>query len=273
MASNPFQQGVPGPPIVDKNGVPTGPWFAFFLNLWQRTGGANGSAGIILNSISSAAGATLYQNGTEWVGLNPGLQYQVYQMGVGFPGWGFLTGQSFAKQNENLIFAGPSSGGAAYPTFRSLQSSDLSSIAGQYPATATNDNATAGYIGEYIFDEVASGSAIPLSSGTSTNIAAITLSAGDWDVWGNLVSAPAGSTTQSDIRAWISETSATDPGPPNNGGYAETSDIAAGTRQVLGIPAIRISLATATIIFLSANVTFAISTLSAYGFLGARRRR
>lgn len=272
--ANPFQQGVPGPPLVDRNGIPTGPWLAFFLNLWQRTGGANGSVGIQLNSISSTAGATLYQDGAQWVGLNPGAQYQVLQMGVEFPDWGFLTGQNFSTQTPNLIFSGPASGGAAYPTFRLLQSTDLSSLAGQYPGTATNDNATTGYVGEYIFDEVASGSALALSSGTSKDIASISLSAGDWDVWGNLVSAPGGSTTQSDIRAWINQASATDPGPPNFGAYAELQTaIGAGLRQVLSIPMMRISLAATTTIYLSANVAFAISTLSAYGFLGARRRR
>jgi hypothetical protein len=272
--ANSFQQGVPGPPLVDKNGAPTGPWFSFFINLWNRTGGANGSPGIVLNGISSNAGATLYQNSIEWVGLDPGPQYSVMQMGVEFPDWGLLTGQNFPAQNVNLVFAGPASGAAAYPTFRPLQASDFSSISGQYPGTATNDDAIAGNIGEFIFDEVPSSSSVALASGVSKDIATIVLSPGDWDVWGNLAVAPAGTTTQSAILAWLNTVSATNPTPPNNGGYAMlTLPIPAGLPQVLGIPSMRLSLAAPTTVYLSANVTFLVSTLSAYGFLGARRRR
>ncbi len=132
MASNPFQQGVPGPNIVNKDGGLTGPWFAFFVSLWERTGGASGSIGFALNTISTTAGATLYQAGPQWEALNPGAQYTVMQMGVEFPNWNFLTGSNFGAQSANVVLAGPVSGPALNPTFRALQSADLSTLAVRY---------------------------------------------------------------------------------------------------------------------------------------------
>src|SRR5690349_16625741 len=60
---------------------------------------------------------------------------------------------------------------------------DITSLAG----TATNDDAAAGKIGEYIESEVLSGSAVSLTTNTAANITSISLTAGDWDVWGAAV--------------------------------------------------------------------------------------
>lgn len=51
---------------------------------------------------------------------------------------GTLTG-TLANQNANLIFSGPSSGGAAAPTFRSLVSADIPSLSGLYANTALSN--------------------------------------------------------------------------------------------------------------------------------------
>jgi len=53
---------------------------------------------------------------------------------------------------------------------------------GQLPATATNDNATVGNLGEYISSTTALNS-YTLTSGAFSSVAAVTLTAGDWDLF------------------------------------------------------------------------------------------
>src|SRR4029077_4886616 len=52
----------------------------------------------------------------------------------------------------------------------------------QLLGTATNDNATAGNVGEYIESVIPAGAAIAITSATNTNLTSISLTAGDWDV-------------------------------------------------------------------------------------------
>lgn len=277
MVQATYTQGLPtwGVSIADAKGNLAPIWYQFFLTLWERTGGATGSVSLQLDSVSNQEGAVLYRGPAAWQGLSPGAQYKILQMGTVLPQWGDLPTQSFGTQVTGSFLAAPAIGNGV-PTFRNIVSTDLNSTAGQYPGTATNDDAAAGYLGEYLSSVIASGAAVSLVSGTSKDITTLTLSSGDWDVWGNVATAPAGTTTQSDIRAWINTVSATDPGPPNNGNYAEIQmAIAAGLRQVLSLSPMRVKVPASStqIVYLSANVTFAISTLAAYGALIARRAR
>ena len=145
---------------------------------------------------------------------------------------------------------------------------------GHMNGTATNDNAAAGEVGEYISSTVLVGSAVSLTAGTAANITSISLTAGDWDICGNVAFQPAGSTTQSANIAWISTTSATLPTIPNSGAYAQFSvSVAAGLTVVLNAGCMRQSLSATTTVFLSGLANFAVSTETAYGFIGARRSR
>lgn len=271
-----LQQGVPGPPMVGRDGAPTGPWFAFFVNLWNRTGGAAGTVSLSLDTIASIPGDLLYRAASAWQGLGIGTAKKVLRSGIAFPEWAFLDATSFAPVPANEFMLGPQSGPSATPSFRPLIGSDLTNVVGEFPGVLSNDNASAGNVGEDISSEIAIGAAVVLSSGVTANITQITLSAGDWDVWASLSTAPAGTTTQSNIKGWVSTASASDPTPPNGGCYAQMQNaIAAGLSQTLPLGSRRVTVAASSTInvFLSANVTFAVSTLSAYGFLGARRRR
>lgn len=140
--------------------------------------------------------------------------------------------------------------------------------------TTTNNNANAGSVGEFISSTVLVGSAVALTSGVSANITSISLTAGDWDVWGNIVTNPAGTTTQSNTIGAISTTSATLPTPPNGGsGVTLPLAIAAGIAIQLPVGYTRVSVASTTSVFLVISSSFSTSTNSAYGFIGARRRR
>ena len=148
-------------------------------------------------------------------------------------------------------------------------------VTGQIPGTTTNDSAAAGNVGEYISSTVLGGSAVGLTSGAPADITSISLTAGDWNVWGSVWFLAGGSTTSTQAIGWISLTSATTPTAPNNGAeYNNTNTNAAGSSPASGpVGMLRISVATTTTVYLSARSTFAVSTMGAYGFIGARRAR
>ena len=141
--------------------------------------------------------------------------------------------------------------------------------------TTTNNNANAGSVGEYISSTVLVGSAVSLTSGVAANITSISLTAGDWDVWGNAWFNPDGSYNSATVGGWISTTSATLPTPPNNGAETfVTSQIVAASGQFgFSVGQMRLSLAATTTVYLSAYSGFSAGTVSAYGFIGARRVR
>jgi len=139
----------------------------------------------------------------------------------------------------------------------------------QQEGTNTNDNAAAGQVGEFVSQTVLSGSAVSLTTGTAANVTSISLTAGDWDVEGVVLTAPAG--TQTAYIAWISSTSASLPTAPNSGAYAQNS---ISTTATYGGPVgkIRFSLSGTTTIFLSTLCNFS-GTNGAFGFISARRAR
>lgn len=150
----------------------------------------------------------------------------------------------------------------------------VAGVFGQLPGETTTGNASAGNVGEYVSSTVLGGSAVPLTSTVPANITSISLTAGDWDVWGSLAMAPAAGTTTSLMAAWISTTSASVPTAPNNG--AEISfnlSFPAGVTQLFPVGRMRLSLAATTTVYLSTVTTFAVSTEAAYGFIAARRAR
>ncbi|WP_155122875.1 beta strand repeat-containing protein [Burkholderia ubonensis] len=134
--------------------------------------------------------------------------------------------------------------------------------------TTTNDNANAGSVGEFVS---ATGTGISLTTGVVANITSVPLTAGDWDVTGGVFFNPAGSTTTSGVNAWVSSTSATFPANGHYSAFNFSSPAGAGN----GIPTTveRFSLAANTTVFLSAAANFAVSTMTATGFIRARRVR
>lgn len=140
--------------------------------------------------------------------------------------------------------------------------------------TTTNDSAGAGYVGEIISSNVAPGT-VALTSGVITNITSITLTAGDWDVWGNVgFSSGTGSTTISSLVASISNTSASLETYPVGGAVQQLSlPFATGSNPFVSAGFRRYSLSSTTTIYLIGVASFAVSTLAGSGFIGARRAR
>ena len=142
--------------------------------------------------------------------------------------------------------------------------------------TTTNNNASAGSVGELLSGIVLVGSAVSLTTATPANITSVSLTAGDWDVWGEVWTAPDAGTITSKVVAAITATSATLPTIPAIGTSLQVLTgitSAAGESITLGANTTRISLSGTTTIYLVASVSFSVSTMGGYGAIYARRVR
>jgi hypothetical protein len=137
-------------------------------------------------------------------------------------------------------------------------------------------NAATGQVGEYVSATLVGGSATALTTAVAKDVTSISLTAGDWEIWGN-VAFYAGTATQSIILAgWISTTSATIPASPNNGCFTNISGVTftnTAYGPTLPVGRMRLSLSSTTTVYLTAYAAFTVSTQAVYGFIGARRCR
>lgn len=133
--------------------------------------------------------------------------------------------------------------------------------------TTTNNSANAGSVGEYL---TGTGSGVSLTTGTPANCASVSLTAGDWDVWGVITFTPAGSTTMSGYNIGISDVSAT---IQTNKNTSLNLTLTTGLGQGPLTPVVRESLSATTTVYAVAALNFAASTATCAGFIAARRVR
>lgn len=142
--------------------------------------------------------------------------------------------------------------------------------------TTTNNNASAGTVGELISSTVLVGSAVAITTGVAANVTSISLTAGDWDVSGVVATNPSGTATQSFIQAYTTTVSATAPTIPNNGGFTQLSVAhAAGFSCAQSAGMQRFSLSGTTTVYLGVFMGYGGggATMGAYGHIQARRVR
>lgn len=140
--------------------------------------------------------------------------------------------------------------------------------------TTTNNNAIAGRVGEYISTSIpVSGVGINLVDSVAANIGSISLTAGDWDVSGNVyVASSGGGAGFNQFYCWINNASTTLPD------LSYVAVIYPATASImpqggLVVPPRRYSVAGPTTIYLSVFTGFASGTMKGYGNLQARRVR
>lgn len=141
--------------------------------------------------------------------------------------------------------------------------------------TTTNNNAPAGDIGEVVTGSLAVGSATALVTATTKTIISISLTAGDWDVDG-VVDFNEGATTSTTLLLFGA--SSTDNTLGADDTYASYVFVTAGAVTTAGnyrcvIPTQRFSISVTTTVYLVAQATFTVSTMTGYGTIRARRMR
>ena len=142
--------------------------------------------------------------------------------------------------------------------------------------TTTNNNTNAGNVGEYAVVVLPYNTPVSLSTGSTSDVTSLSLTAGDWDIWGNIVYITTSTTNITSFLSWLNTTSATQPDASMTAGIAYSSTgIVPGAGQNTTSPGIqqRLSLASTTTVYLSTVATFSVSTLTAFGNIQARRAR
>lgn len=126
--------------------------------------------------------------------------------------------------------------------------------AGQLLGTNTNDDAAAGYVGEYKQANSAGAGVGSSSTAPNTNIASISLGPGDWDVWGSAVLTLGSITSPNTLTLGVSKSSGS-MDAFNVGGFFRISNIGTTTSPFFGTNPRRISLGTTTTIYLVAGIS------------------
>jgi hypothetical protein len=187
-----------------------------------------------------------------------------------------LVDTSLSGQTGTVKFVGSTSPTLVTPVLGAVSATSLtfSSTSGVI-GSATNDSAATGSVGEYVSSTVLVGSAVSTTNGATTNITTISLTAGDWDVWGSICTTVGAGTTTTRIAGWVNSASATAPTAPGGGTfvYMYIGITAANAVSFFPIGSARFSLSGTTTIYLTGQCNFAVSTMALYGFIGARRVR
>lgn len=186
------------------------------------------------------------------------------------------TGQETLQQLLTLLINNISGGTIPALTVTALTTSTIvtgtiafNPTTGGIIGTATNDNAASGEVGEFISSHILTGSATSITRNTPQNVTNISLTAGDWDVFGNIQLADgAGSATT--MAGWTSSTSMT---LPDLSLTAIIATITAGAGWAMTVPYQRYSLASTTTVYLSTQVTAPSGTMAVAGGIYARRVR
>jgi hypothetical protein len=129
-------------------------------------------------------------------------------------------------------------------------------------------NAAAGNVGEYIESLVGQNTPVAVTSSAAFNLTQLTLSAGDWYIYGNITYIPSGA-TMTTIWAAISTTSA---GFPDRALWTQ-HDLSSSGDSGLVAPSRRFLFSVTTIVYLVGLVIFSPGTCAACGQLCVRRVR
>jgi hypothetical protein len=139
--------------------------------------------------------------------------------------------------------------------------------------TTTDNAANAGSVGELITSAVAKISATALTANTFKNITSISLTPGDWDVFGQVMVTGTASTNFNTLQGGASLVSA------GSDTMRELSIVMApfvpGASFDIGgpFPATPLSISVTTTVYLVAKAAFSASSLSGWGTISARRVR
>lgn len=270
--------------------------------------GTNWTASTETYAVPSTSGKVMQSDGTNWTSATPtGTGTPVLATGptlsapiLGTPASGTLTsctglpvasGISGLGTGVATLLATNTTGstnlvGATSPTLvtptlgaATATSVTFSPTTGGIVGTTTNDNTGAGKVGEYIESIVTQASPVALVSATSKTVTSISLTAGDWDVFSNILFTGGATTTVNTIAGGISQTTNTldltagRSAAINTVGQVLFNSFAPTSYANVCPGTVRLSLSGTTTVYLIAAANFGVSTANAFGIIAGRRVR
>lgn len=188
---------------------------------------------------------------------------------ISFSGTGVVAG---VIEADPLIF---SIGGSERGRFTSASLTVSNQLIGK--GTATNDDAAAGYIGEYIESVVSTLTNFPGTTGNLGDATSISLTAGDWDVEFIVLLNEAGGSLTTQMDVGISTTSGNSATGlvlgENRFRNGDNTVVISTTARTLGVPSYRMKLSGTTTVYGKLLGNFTVGTPQFRCRLSARRRR
>lgn len=174
---------------------------------------------------------------------------------------------SLSSQTGTGTFVGSTSATLVTPTLgaASATSVNFGNTGNGIIGTTNNSSASAGVVGEIISSSIVSGSPVVFTSGQANTLTSVNLTAGDWDIVGNI---DVSGTTTTFLAVGFSTTSSL----PDPSLYNQVTGLATSSAMGLSAPSKPLSLSTATTINIIGFVT-GTGTLNASGNIYARRVR
>jgi len=269
--------------------------------------GLNGIAAIGANTlIGNATGSSATPTAVAVTGCNGAAQALQWTSGTGF---GCNSNIATAGANANITsltglttplgtwgggLGANNSAANGVPVFSSGTATVTATTGTGAPVLATSPTITtpaivgptngsaaaAGNVGEVICAQVTNGGSptgcatnsstpVSISTGVSTNVTSITLTPGNWRVWGQVLTIPAGTTTQSSVAGGINSTSGSFVGVAAE--FVLPFSAPAGQAVGGALDPMPIRVTTNTTYYLVVNAAFAVSTNTAIGFIAAQR--
>ncbi|WP_175813363.1 beta strand repeat-containing protein [Burkholderia contaminans] len=220
---------------------------------------ANGVAQV---AITNTPGATRYLTLTGSNGGNPTIGASAGSVAFGsnvVVQGGAIDGTTIGATTANT---------GRFTTLTATGAITPSTTAGIVGTTAA-DSANAGSMGEFVNSNFSSVNMT--TSGTAQNLTSISLTAGDWDVTG-AATYTSGSGATSTI--WIAGVNTTSATLPSLGNYFQSGGSITATGAATAIPPVtRINVSSTTTVYLVGEAIFSGGSVSAAGFLRARRVR
>lgn len=224
----------------------------------------------LLNPTGSSSGQAIVSTGSSsapaWSGISAASLSGVTQYNVAVGG---STGLAFIGPGASGGFL-ISGGSAAYPAFgntvSTLTATGLITPSGGIAGVTSGASAGAGQIGQLL---TASGSGVSLTNSTPVNCASINLTAGDWNVWGNITFAPGASTTFTLMDSAFNTTSNTLPASPN---LSQTANAGTANFGQSSMPPMQTyNVSSTTTVYLVGEAGFASGSGTMSCFIDARR--
>jgi hypothetical protein len=245
--------------------------------------GVSGAANFGGNlTVANSARTTLTGNviigGTLSVSANGGATTLTSLTVTGSSNFNAVTVSGSASFNGNINANGnfimTASANAAFTG--NVTVSGAAKLAGKndIAGTTTNDNAPAGYIGEYVSSIITSPAS--LSNNTNANLTTISLTPGDWDVWAEVQFLGAASTTMRLIECGINTASGsitTQPGFFGSIGASDSTIWVSNVQTTVKCGPTRVTLTGTTTYYINALAQFGTSTCTMQGGIFARRAR
>lgn len=178
-----------------------------------------------------------------------------------------MTGIVLTEAQLLAVFDGPQPEQIAMSNLvRTIFSQREGSVAAVEPA--------AGVLGEELSAEVLVGAKIGLVSGTPKTIVSLSITPGDWDLFGVITFVPAAATSITRLSQSISTTTNVHGSNKQRKQQKMTAVVVGATdTPIADTPTVRVNISTTTIYYLIADAAFTVDTLDAYGYLRARRVR